>query len=514
MKSTVEQLSPTRVRINVEVPFAELEPDFQRAYKELAKQVRLPGFRPGKAPVKLLEARFGREQMLDQIVNDALPSRYGQALAESEIQPLGRPDIEVTKKEYGKDIAFTAEVDIRPKITLPDLSTLKVTVDPIEVTDEDVEAELEALRVRFGTLKTVTRPVETGDLITIDLSATVDGEDVPNAAAEGLSHEVGSGRLIAGLDDAVTGLEIDESRVFTAKLATGEFAGQDAEVTVTVRTIKERELPEPDDEFAQLASEFDTIDELKADLREQVSQAKRARQVEEIRNATLDALLEQVDVPLPESYVQAQYDGVIHSALSGLEHDEAKFNELLAEQGSSREKFDAEARSASEKDVKRQLLLDALADDLKVQVGQDDLTQRLLTTSQQYGIEPQQLFSYLQENNQLPSMFADVRRELAVKAVAAAATVTDTDGNEIDTTEYFGTAPGNDVTDLLGADAELDDDEDEADEDDDTAQGDEDDADEDADDEAEDSDDKAEGSDDAEDSVDSEDSDDNAEDAD
>ncbi|CCK56512.1 Trigger factor [Mycobacterium canettii CIPT 140070008] len=438
MKSTVEQLSPTRVRINVEVPFAELEPDFQRAYKELAKQVRLPGFRPGKAPAKLLEARIGREAMLDQIVNDALPSRYGQAVAESDVQPLGRPNIEVTKKEYGQDLQFTAEVDIRPKISLPDLSVLAVSVDPIEVGEDDVDAELQSLRTRFGTLTAVDRPVAVGDVVSIDLSATVDGEDIPNAAAEGLSHEVGSGRLIAGLDDAVVGLSADESRVFTAKLAAGEHAGQEAQVTVTVRSVKERELPEPDDEFAQLASEFDSIDELRASLSDQVRQAKRAQQAEQIRNATIDALLEQVDVPLPESYVQAQFDSVLHSALSGLNHDEARFNELLVEQGSSRAAFDAEARTASEKDVKRQLLLDALADELQVQVGQDDLTERLVTTSRQYGIEPQQLFGYLQERNQLPTMFADVRRELAIRAAVEAATVTDSDGNTIDTSEFFG----------------------------------------------------------------------------
>lgn len=438
MKSTVEQLSPTRVRINVEVPFAELEPDFQRAYKELAKQVRLPGFRPGKAPAKLLEARIGREAMLDQIVNDALPSRYGQAVAESDVQPLGRPNIEVTKKEYGQDLQFTAEVDIRPKISLPDLSALTVWVDPIEIGEDDVDAELQSLRTRFGTLTAVDRPVAVGDVVSIDLSATVDGEDIPNAAAEGLSHEVGSGRLIAGLDDAVVGLSADESRVFTAKLAAGEHAGQEAQVTVTVRSVKERELPEPDDEFAQLASEFDSIDELRASLSDQVRQAKRAQQAEQIRNATIDALLEQVDVPLPESYVQAQFDSVLHSALSGLNHDEARFNELLVEQGSSRAAFDAEARTASEKDVKRQLLLDALADELQVQVGQDDLTERLVTTSRQYGIEPQQLFGYLQERNQLPTMFADVRRELAIRAAVEAATVTDSDGNTIDTSEFFG----------------------------------------------------------------------------
>jgi trigger factor len=438
VKSSVEQLSPTRVRINVEVPFTELEPDFQRAYKELAKQVRLPGFRPGKAPAKLLEARFGREAMLDQVVNEALPARYGQAVAESEVHPLGQPNIEVTKKEYGEELAFTAEVDVRPTITLPDLSALKVSVDPIEVSDDDVDAELQSLRARFGTLTGVDRPVADGDFVSIDLSATVDGEDVPNAAAQGLSHEVGSGRLIAGLDEALIGLSVDGSKEFTAKLATGEHAGQDAQVTVTVKSVKERELPEPDDGFAQLASEFDSIDELRSNLREQVGQLKRAQQADQIRNATLDALLEQVDVPLPEAIVQAQFDSAMHGALHGLDHDQAKLDEALAGQGKSREEFETETRDAAEKDVQRQLVLDALADDFDVQVGQDDLTERLVMTSRQYGIEPQQLFAYLQENNQLPAMFADVRRGLAIAAVVEAATVSDTEGNTIDTSEFFG----------------------------------------------------------------------------
>jgi trigger factor len=450
VKSSVEQLSPTRVRINVEVPFTELEPDFQRAYKELAKQVRLPGFRPGKAPAKLLEARFGREAMLEQVVNEALPSRYGQAVAESEVHPLGQPNIEVTKKEYGQELAFTAEVDVRPTISLPDLSALKVSVDPIEVSDDDVDAELESLRARFGTLTGVDRPVADGDFVSIDLSATVDGEDVPGAAAEGLSHEVGSGRLIAGLDEALVGLSVDESREFTAKLATGEHAGQDAQVTVTVRSIKERELPEPDDEFAQLASEFDTIDELRTSLRDQVGQAKRAQQAEQIREATLDALLEQVEVPLPEGVVQAQFDSAVHGALNSFDHDEAKFAEVLRGQGKSRQQFEVDARNAAEKDVQRQLLLDALADDLEVQVGQDDLTERLVATSRQYGIEPQQLFAYLQENNQLPAMFADVRRGLTIAAVVSAATVTDTDGNTVDTSEFF---PARDQADEAGEDS-------------------------------------------------------------
>lgn len=438
MKSTVEKLSPTRVRINVEVPFTELEPDFDLAFKEMAKSVRLPGFRPGKVPVKLLEARIDKQAMLDQVVGEAVPARYSEAVASSEVQPIGQPEIEVTNKEYGQDLTFTAEVDVRPDITLPELSELKIVVDPIEVSDEEVDAELQNLRARFGTLTGVERPVADGDFVSIDLSATVDGEDVPEAKTEGLSHEVGSGQLIEGLDDALIGMTVDESKVFPTTLVAGDHAGQEAQVTVTVKSVKERELPEPDDEFAQLASEFDTIEELKESLVEQVRRVKRIQQAEQIRDKSIDVLLEQIEVPLPENIVQAQIDDALHNAIHALDHDEAKFEESLVEQGSTREQFDTDNRTNAERAVKTQLLMDAIADELDVQVGQNDLTERLVLMSRQYGLEPQQLLSYLQQQNQLPAMFADVRRGLTIAAVVHAASVTDTEGNEIDTTEFFG----------------------------------------------------------------------------
>jgi trigger factor len=438
VKSTVEKLSPTRVRINVEVPFTELQPDIDTAFKQMASQVRMPGFRPGKVPVKLLEARVDKQAMFDQVIGDAVPARYTEAVTTSEVQPLGQPEIDITNKEYGQDLTFTAEVDVRPEIELPDLDGLKITVDPIEVTDEEVDTELQNLRARFGTLTGVERAAQSGDFVSIDLSATVDGEDVPEAKTEGLSHEVGSGQLIEGLDDAIVGLKEGESRVFTTTLAAGDHAGEEAQVTVTVKSVKERELPEPDDEFAQLASEFDTIDELKANLVDQVKRVKRIQQAEQIRDKALEVLLEQTEVPLPEKIVQAQIDDTLHNAIHGLDHDEAKFEEALKEQGSSREEFDADNRTNAEKAIKTQLLMDAIADKLDIQVGQNDLTERLVLMSRQYGLEPQQLLQYLQQNNQLPAMFADVRRGLTVAAVVHGGTVTDTDGNEIDTTEFFG----------------------------------------------------------------------------
>ncbi|MEV0111438.1 trigger factor [Nocardia sp. NPDC050799] len=448
MKSTVEQLSPTRVRINVEVPFEELKPDFDRAYKALAKQVRIPGFRPGKAPAKLLEARLGRGAVLEQVVNDALPGRYSEAVTTSEIKVIGQPEIEITKIEDGQELAFTAEVDIRPEITLPeDYSTIAVTVDAIEITDADIDEQLQSLRQRFGTLTGVERPVQDGDFVSIDLSATVDGEEVPEAATTGLSHEVGSGQLIEGLDETLIGMSAEESKEFTSTLVAGEHAGREATITVTLGSVKERELPEADDEFAQLASEFDTIDELKDDLRSRVERVKKVQQAGDIRDKVLEQLLERVEVPLPEAVVKAEIDAVEHDAIHGFDHDEAKFAEALEAEGSSREEFDADTKEAAEKSVKTQLLLDAVAEAEGTQVGQDELTERILFQAQRYGMAPEQFIQQVQQAGQLGAVFADVRRGKALAEVVGKVTVTDSEGNKVDTDEMFGTAKESDAVD-------------------------------------------------------------------
>lgn len=438
MKSTVEQLSPTRVRINVEVPFEELKPDFDRAYKSLAQQVKLPGFRPGKAPSRLIEARVGRGNVLQQVVNDALPARYSEAIGAADINPIGRPDIEVTKIEDGETLEFTAEVDVRPRIELPDYSQIAVTVDPIVVEDEAVAAELENLQQRFGTLVGVDRAVENGDFVAIDLSAAVDGAAVPEASTEGLSHEVGSGRLIEGLDETLVGMSAGESKEFTTKLVAGEHAGDDAVVTVTVQSVKNRELPAADDEFAQLASEFDTIEELKDSLRKQVESSRKIEQAGQIRDKVLDDLLERVEVAVPEGLVQAEVDAAVHNAIHGLDHDEDKFAEQLEAAGSSREEFDADTRTEAEKAIRTQLLLDAAAEAEEVSVSQDELTQNIIFQAQRYGMAPEQFIQQIQQANQLPALFADVRRSKALASIVDQVTVTDTDGVVVDTKEMFG----------------------------------------------------------------------------
>ena len=278
MKSSVDQLNDTRVKVTVEVPFSELGPELDKAYQALAQQINIPGFRRGKAPRQLIDARVGRGPVLEQVVNDMLPTRYGQAIEELDIKALGQPNIDITKLEDGDVIEFVAEVDVRPEFDLPDFSEISVEVPALGSTEERIDHELEHLRERFGSLKTVDREAGDEDFITLNLSATVDGEEIEDAKVEDMSYRVGSGDLIEGLDDAVKGLKADESATFTSKLVFGEYADKDAEVTVTVTAVKERELPELDDDFAQMASEFDTVEELRADLASGAEESAKAEQ--------------------------------------------------------------------------------------------------------------------------------------------------------------------------------------------------------------------------------------------
>ncbi|MFT4042155.1 MAG: trigger factor [Gordonia sp. (in: high G+C Gram-positive bacteria)] len=452
MKSTVEQLGPTRVKLNVEVPFDELSGEFDRAYRSLAQQIRIPGFRPGKAPAKLIEARVGRDSILAQVVNDALPAKYSAAVAETETKAIGQPDIDLAELKYGESITFTAEVDVRPEIDLPDYSTLAVEVDALTDDETAIEQQLEGLRARFGTLKGVDRGAENGDHVSIDLAASINGEPVADASTEGLSHEVGSGQLIDGLDEALIGLKAGETKVFVTKLVAGDHAGDDADVTVTVNSVKERELPDLDDDFAQLASEFDTIEELRESLAERVGQNQKLQQANAIRDAVLQKLLDTVEIPLPEKVVQAEVDGELEQVLHSIGHDDAVFEQLLQAQGTTREKFEADARESAERSVRTQLLLDAIAEQQDTEVSQDELTQQILFQAQRYGVAPQEFIQQLTQANQVGAVYADVRRGKALASIVDQVAVTDSNGDAVSTSEFFGA--GDTDADEISAESE------------------------------------------------------------
>ena len=432
MKSTVENLSPTRVRLAVEVPFDDLKPSLDKAYKAIAQQVRVPGFRPGKVPARVIDQRIGRGTVLQEAVNDALPQLYTEAAREHELQPLGQPDIDITNLDDGTSLSFTAEVDIRPEITLPELDGIAVSVDNVEVSDADVDEQLTELRDRFGSLKTVERAAAEGDYVSLDLATKVGDEEIEGGAATGLSYVVGSGDLVDGLDDAITGKSAGEIATFPTTLQQGEHRGEEAEVTATVRSVKVKELPELDDEFAQLASEFDTVEELRADLRARLGRVKGLEQGAQARDKVLEQLIDTVEFPLPESAVTAEVDAREHDIVHSLGHDDSLFDEFLTSQGKTREDFQNELRESAEKAVRAQFVLDAIAAKKDVQIGDGELTEYLVRQAARYQMAPQEFANQVMQSGNLPMMVADIRRNKALAEVLQVATVTDADGNTVD----------------------------------------------------------------------------------
>jgi len=418
VKSAVETLNPTRVKLTVEVPFEELKPSLDAAYKTIASQINVPGFRQGKVPARIIDQRVGRGAVLQEAVNDALPKFYGRAVEENKVRPLGQPEVDVTEvpAEDGQDLKFTIEVDVRPEITLPDYDGLQIEVDEVKASDEDVEERLTALRQRFGTLTGIDREAATGDFVSIDLAASIGDEEID--AVKGISYEIGTGNMIDGLDEALVGMKAEETKTFTAPLAGGDREGEDAEVTVTVQSVKERVLPELDDDFAQLASEFDTLEELKADVQAQAERAKKFEQGVQARDKVLEHLLDNTEIPVPDAMVEAE----VHSHLE---------NENRLED----EEHRAEVEESARKALRTQFLLDSIVEKEQVSVGQPELIEYLVMSASQYGMEPNEFAKAVDEAGQIPAMVAEVARRKALAAVLEKAKVVDTAGAEIDLNE-------------------------------------------------------------------------------
>ncbi|MEU1288654.1 trigger factor [Kitasatospora sp. NPDC005856] len=436
MKSAVETLNPTRVRLTVEVPFEELKPSLDAAYKKINQQVSVPGFRKGKIPNRVIDQRFGRGAVLEEAVNDALPRFYTQAVDEGKIEVLGQPDITniegVEKIADGGDLKFTAEVDVRPEITLPEFSSIEVTVDPIVVSDEDIEKSLEQLRERFSSVKDVERAAAAGDIVVVDLVAKVDGEVPDDGTANGVSYEIGSGRLIDGIDEAVVGLSAGEEKTFETELKGGTQAGKTSEVTVTVTAVQEKELPELDDEFAQLASEFDTLEDLRADSRKRLERMKEYDQATQAQEKVLDALLALVEIEYPEKLLKDEVETRKHN----VEHHQLQpmgltLEAFLETQDKTREEWDAEIEEQAKKGIKTQFVLDQIVANEELGVNQEELTEHLIRRAAGSGLTPDQFAQQVVQGGQVPLLVGEVARGKALATVVEAAKVVDTEGNEI-----------------------------------------------------------------------------------
>ncbi|MBC7297889.1 MAG: trigger factor [Demequina sp.] len=418
MTSALEKIDSTTVKITVTLTEEDVAPAMKHAYEHIGREVTIPGFRKGKVPAKILEQRVGKGAVIEHAVNDGVPGWYAAAIEEQSVRPYGQPEIEVTKLpgivEGDEGLEFVATVEVRPEITLPAPADLVIEVAPIEVSDEDIQERMTALQERFGTLVAVDRPAESGDFVTLDLNAEIGGDSVD--AVQGTSYQVGSGTMIEGLDDAVTGLSAGESTTFVGPLAAGDFAGEPASIAVTVTAVKSRELPEVNDDFAQLASEFDTVEELKADLSEQAARIKTNNQAMEAREQLLQVLTEKVgEFDLPGKIIEAE----VHSHLE---------NEDRLEDEEHRVEVAERAKQA----LRTQMLLDQLAEDLAIEVQENELVDYLVNASRQYGTDPSTFIQQVQQSGQIPAIVADVARSKATAYALRRATVRDTVGNPVD----------------------------------------------------------------------------------
>ncbi|MEX0428256.1 trigger factor [Nocardioides sp. DS6] len=435
MKSAVETLSPTRAKLTVEVPFEELKPSLDAAYKQIAQQINVPGFRRGKVPPQVIDRQVGRGAVLNEAINQVLPQKYMEALQENSLEPLAQPEIEVTKLDEDADevaLEFTAEVDVKPEIELPDYAGLEAQVDDIEITDADVEEQVQALRERFGTLKDVERPAQDGDFVVIDLVATKDGEPVEGAEVSGMSYQVGKGGMLEGLDEAIVGLSAGEEKVFTSQLVGGDLIGQDVDVQVKVTQVQEQELPEYDDDFAQLASEFDTVGELEADVRERLGRGKRLEQAAAARDAVLEALLEKVEVPLPDGIVTEELDARRQNIEQQLAFAGITMEKYLEDEEQTVEEFEADLERRVRDSVAAQLVLDQIAKKEEFGVDQQELSSHLMRRAQQSGQDPQEFVNHMFEHNHVPELVAEILRGKALAQIVESAKVTDASGNEVE----------------------------------------------------------------------------------
>ncbi|HEU5356125.1 MAG TPA: trigger factor [Actinocrinis sp.] len=435
MKSAVETLDPTRVRLTVEVPFAELEPSLDTAYKRIAEQVTVPGFRKGKVPPRVIDQRVGRGAVLEEAINSALPELYGQAIEENKLEVVGRPEVEVTEFADGEQLKFTAEVDVRPEFDLPEYKGVSVEVEDVEVSDEDVDEQVEALRKRFGTLTGVERAVQDGDFVTVDLVATIDDEELEDGTATGVSYEVGSNSMVDGLDEAIIGKSAGETAQFVSTLVGGSHAGEEAEIKVTVGAVKSRELPELDDEFAQLASEFDTLEELRADVRGRLERAKKFEQGAQARDKVLETVLAQIEVPLPAKAVEAEIAWRNEQLDEQIQRAGMTREGFLKLQDQEADAFAADLDKQVREGMKAQFVLDRLADKEELSVNQAELTQHLIRRASGSGLSPDQFAKQVVDSGQVPALVGEVRRGKALQLILENAEIKDASGNAVDLSE-------------------------------------------------------------------------------
>ncbi len=414
MKSSVTKINETRVKIDIDVTFEELAPYFAEAYKSIGASITIPGFRKGHVPQAMIEKRVGRAAVIDEAVNAALPTFYTEAAKENKIKVIGRPKVDIKELVDGEKLSFEVEVDVRPDLTLPNFSEITLEVDDVAVGDTEIAEQVDALRARFGTLSTVEKPVESGLFVTIDLVASKDGKELDGGVANDISYEVGSASMIDGLDEALIGLNAGDSKRFTAALV-GMAEGEVGDIDVTVKAVKNRDLPELNDDFAKLASEFETLAELRADVTKRLERIKTLEQGSHARDLLVEKLFADITIPLPQNIIDDEVND--HLAKEGRLEDAA---------------HRAEVTEQTIQAIKQEILFDTIVDAEQVAVNENELTEYLVRASQRYGMTPDQFIKEISDAGQINSMVSEVARAKGLAGVLGRVTVKTKSGKVVD----------------------------------------------------------------------------------
>jgi len=418
MQTSVDRIDTHKVKLRVEVPPEVFGKDLDRAYREVAQQVRIPGFRKGKVPRKVIDVQVGRETVLGEFLEDAVPGYYREALRENDLAPIADPDLDVEQLEEGKPFVFTATVEVRPRLKLEasEYHGVEVERPAVEVSEDDLDRMLDSLRERFAELEPVARSARSGDYVVIDLRATIHGEEVPEGTRTDYLYEVGSGELGAKLDAELEGKRAGEILKLNDRLpeTAGERAGQEVAFQVLVKEVKGKKLPDLDDGFAKTASEFDTLDELREALREQIRSNKERAADSEVRDRVLQALIDRVEVELPDTLVDQETEHRVLHARERAERLGVTLDQLLSAQGLDELRFRADARDHAVRAIKADLVLEAVARAEGIQVTAEEIGSEIAGLAAALGREPEEVAKGLDRSGQVVSLAGDIIRSKAL----------------------------------------------------------------------------------------------------
>ena len=469
MKTLVEPLEGNKVRLSIEVDESEFEPALDAAFKRIAREVRLPGFRPGKAPRKLLEARLGVGVAREEAIREAVPGYYTDAVVEHDVDVIAQPEIDITGGQEEGPVTFDAVVEVRPVVEVAGYGSLRVELPSPVVTEADIDEQVERMRAQYADLVTVDRPAADGDIVKIDIDGSRDGEPIEGLSASGYAFEVGLGTLVPELDENLRGASAGDHLEFSGDDHHHDDDELDEEghaphgpidFVVDVEEVQEKVLPDLTDEWAKEASEFDTIDELRDDLRARMTRSRAAQAESNLRERTAEALAALVDVELPEPMISNEMQQRIQDLALRLQAQGLNLEQYLAMTGQPQEQFVESLREMANEAVQVDLALRAVALAEGIEATEDELDEEFAGVAERIGESPERVRSEFERNGQVSDVRSDLRKRKALDWLVEQVEIVDPDGNPIDRADLLAPLDDTDIEDEI-EDLDIEDDSDE-----------------------------------------------------